>query len=46
MEARDDPGFTPDDEVDELRWLPPGEARDLLSYERDRELLDHAKDLL
>jgi 8-oxo-dGTP diphosphatase len=31
--------FTPNDEVDELRWLPVGEARQLLSYERDRELL-------
>jgi 8-oxo-(d)GTP phosphatase len=27
--------FTPNDEVDELRWLPPGEAAALLSYERD-----------
>jgi 8-oxo-dGTP diphosphatase len=31
--------FTPQDEVDELRWLSPGEAGELLSYERDRELL-------
>jgi 8-oxo-dGTP diphosphatase len=31
--------FTPNDEVDELRWLAVGEARQLLSYERDRELL-------
>jgi 8-oxo-dGTP pyrophosphatase MutT (NUDIX family) len=27
--------FTPNDEVDELRWLPPDEAAALLSYERD-----------
>jgi 8-oxo-dGTP diphosphatase len=32
--------FRPNDEVDELRWLPPLEAREPLSYERDRELLD------
>ena len=31
--------FTPNDEVDELRWLPVGDARDLLSYEFDRELV-------
>ena len=27
--------FTPNDEVDELRWLPADEAAALLSYERD-----------
>jgi 8-oxo-dGTP diphosphatase len=32
--------FAPNDEVDELRWLTPGEAHDLLSYERDRSLVD------
>jgi 8-oxo-dGTP diphosphatase len=31
--------FTPNDEVDEVRWLPPGEAAALLSYPHDRELL-------
>ena len=31
--------FRPNDEVDELRWLPPAEADRLLSYDRDRELL-------
>ena len=31
--------FAPNKEVDELRWLEPGEARELLSYERDREVL-------
>jgi 8-oxo-dGTP diphosphatase len=29
----------PNDEVDELRWLTPGEARDLVSYDHDRVLL-------
>jgi len=33
-------GFTPNAEVDELRWLPRGEARALLSYDRDRAILD------
>ena len=29
-----------DDEVDELRWLPVDQARDLVSYDRDRDVLD------
>ena len=32
--------FTPTEEVDELRWLTPVEARRLLTYSRDVELLD------
>ena len=39
MEVDEDPGFTPNDEVDELRWLPMAEAAELLTYERDAELL-------
>jgi 8-oxo-dGTP diphosphatase len=39
MQVVDDPGFEPNDEVDELRWLSPDAARELLTYERDRELL-------
>ncbi len=31
--------FTPNDEVDEARWLPVGEALSLLTYTRDRALL-------
>ena len=31
--------FAPSDEVDELRWLEPAEALELLSYEHDRELV-------
>jgi 8-oxo-dGTP diphosphatase len=31
--------FEPTDEVDEIRWLPPAEAVQLLSYDRDRVLL-------
>jgi 8-oxo-dGTP diphosphatase len=32
-------GFTPNDEVDELRWVPVAEAGELLSYDFDRELV-------
>jgi 8-oxo-dGTP diphosphatase len=31
--------FSPNDEVDELRWLAPAEALELLSYDFDRELV-------
>ncbi|MEU3448669.1 NUDIX hydrolase [Streptomyces thermolilacinus] len=31
--------FVPGKEVDALRWLPPGEARDLLSQPQDRSLV-------
>ena len=29
----------PNDEVDELRWVTPDEARALLTYDRDRDVL-------
>ncbi len=32
--------FTPNSEVDEVRWLPIGKAQTLLSYEHDRSVLD------
>ncbi len=32
-------GFQPSAEVDELRWLPPEKASDLLSHEHDQTLL-------
>jgi 8-oxo-dGTP diphosphatase len=32
--------FEPGDEVDEVRWLRPDDARRLLTYEHDRALLD------
>ena len=35
-----DHGFTPGDEVDEIRWVSTDEARVLLSYPRDLETLD------
>ena len=31
--------FEPNNEVDELRWLPPDEARELLTYPRDKGVL-------
>jgi 8-oxo-dGTP pyrophosphatase MutT (NUDIX family) len=31
--------FMPNDEVDEVRWVTTGEARDLLSYQHDRDLV-------
>jgi 8-oxo-dGTP pyrophosphatase MutT (NUDIX family) len=39
MDVEHDPGFTPNDEVDELRWVPLDEAAALLTYERDRDVL-------
>jgi 8-oxo-dGTP diphosphatase len=35
-------GFTPDDEVDELRWLSPRDAEALLTYDRDKAVLASA----
>jgi 8-oxo-dGTP diphosphatase len=35
--------FRPNDEVDELRWLSPEEAGDLLDYEHDRALVAHLR---
>ncbi len=39
MAVIEDPGFEPNDEVDELRWLTPAEATELLTYSRDRSLV-------
>ncbi len=33
-------GFVPSHEVDEVQWLPAGQARGRLSYERDMAVLD------
>ena len=33
--------FRPNKEVDELRWLPLSGAAELLSYDHDREVLQH-----
>lgn len=36
MAVIEDEGFTPTEEVDDMRWLVPGQACELLTYERDR----------
>ena len=36
--------FTPTDEVDEIVWLPVEDAKAVLSYERDRPVLDALRD--
>ena len=43
MDVVDEGRFTPNDEVDEIRWLEPGAAGALLSYGRDAELVRGAR---
>ena len=38
--------FTPNDEVDEVVWCSFAKARRLLTYERDREILDLLDDAI
>ncbi|MBZ4017912.1 NUDIX hydrolase [Streptomyces purpurogeneiscleroticus] len=38
--------FVPNDEVDRLAWLSPAEARDRLTQDRDRPLVDALMDAL
>jgi 8-oxo-dGTP pyrophosphatase MutT (NUDIX family) len=40
MEPEAEPGFELNDETDDLRWVTPDEARGLLSYDRDRDVLE------
>jgi 8-oxo-dGTP diphosphatase len=40
MDAGEDDAFEADQEVDDIRWVSPEEARELLSYDNDRGLLD------
>ena len=42
MNVVEDPGFEPNSEVDELRWLAPPDAAQLLTYDRDEEVLEAA----
>ena len=42
MSVDDDPGFEPNDEVDELRWLSPEDAVSLLTYDRDKGVVSAA----
>lgn len=44
MDVEHDPGFEPNDEVDAVRWVEPSEAAELLTYERDAEVLAAALD--
>jgi 8-oxo-dGTP pyrophosphatase MutT (NUDIX family) len=39
MDPVADDGFAPNDEVDEVRWVSPAEAAQLLTYGRDHALL-------
>ncbi len=39
MDADDVPEFAPNEEVDEVRWVSAEEARAMLTYDRDREVL-------
>ena len=36
--------FEPNEEVDELRWLTPSEATELLTYEHDSDLAQEVSD--
>ena len=42
MPVLDDDPRAPDDEVDELRWVPIDEVGALLTYDADRDLVDEA----
>jgi 8-oxo-dGTP diphosphatase len=37
--VEDGPPFVPNDEVDEIRWLSIPDARSILSYDHDRDLV-------
>ena len=41
-EIRDDEGFAPDEEIDEIRWVPVDRAAAILTYAHDRELVAQA----
>ena len=42
MAMESDPGFEPNAEVDEVRWLTPADAAELLTYDRDGEVVSAA----
>ena len=46
MEPDGEPAFEPNDEVDEMRWLPEEEAAAALSYPHDAELVRAALERL
>jgi len=41
-----DGGFEPNDEVDEVRWVPADRVRDLLTYGRDADIVDQLAELV
>jgi 8-oxo-dGTP diphosphatase len=45
MWARERDKWTPNDEVDDLMWVPLNDLPALISYERDRELLEAVRKL-
>jgi 8-oxo-dGTP diphosphatase len=42
MNVVEDPGFEPNSEVDELRWLSAADAAERLTYDRDQEVIEAA----
>ena len=42
MDVEHEDPFVPNDETDRLRWVTPDEARRMLSYDRDRDVLTAA----
>ena len=46
MEVEEDPGFTINDEVDEIKWCTPAEAARCVTYAFDAELLVTVAELL
>ena len=46
MEPEGGGAFEPNDEVDEMRWLPPADAVGVLSYPHDKELVLSAAEQL
>ncbi len=46
MTVAADTGFEPDDEISGRRWCSVREAHELLTYDRDRDLLDRLVDAL
>jgi 8-oxo-dGTP diphosphatase len=39
MDVEHEGSFVPNDETDQLRWVPADEALRLLTYDRDRDVL-------
>jgi 8-oxo-dGTP diphosphatase len=42
MDVEHEGQFVPNDETDQLRWVTPEEAMELLTYDRDRDVLSGA----